>query len=341
MKRIKLIVSALLLAVVAWRTDWAQVSGAFAQLRLDLWLAAVGVYLLTQFISAVRWQLLSRPLGFARPLHQYLGIYYIGMFFNLMLPTSVGGDVVRAWYLDGRRGRRMGAFLSVLVDRGSGLLVLLALACVAMASCPNELPAWVSWSVWCTAAAAAIGGTILLLHFRRPAVGGRWRDLENAPLASAKPSRYRQLESAIRNVQSIYLSRPWLLAGTTALSILVQGANVVVVWLIGLALDLPVPALYYAIVVPMVTLLTLLPVSFNGMGIREGGMVVFLAPLGVAAGAALTVSLLWFAVFAVASLCGGAVYLFGRFPRPEEQTEHGPVGGHPDQGRARQLETAA
>jgi hypothetical protein len=81
--------------------------------------------------------------------------------------------------------------------------------------------------------------------------------------------------------------------------------------------------------------------SIGGMGVREGGMALFLKPLGIAEGPALTLSLLWFAVFALCSLGGGCIYLFGRFSRPEVDTDHGPIGHHPDQGRAGQLEAAA
>src|SRR5262249_41831335 len=140
---------------------WAQVGQAFAHLRLEFWLAAVGLYALTQVVSALRWQLLAQPLGFQRSLGQFVRYYFIGMYFNLLLPTSVGGDVVRAWYLDGRSGRRLPAFLSVFVDRFSGLRVLLALAGVAAALCPIPLPAWIGLSVWTTAGCALLGLALL------------------------------------------------------------------------------------------------------------------------------------------------------------------------------------
>jgi uncharacterized membrane protein YbhN (UPF0104 family) len=106
-----------------------------------------------------------------------------------------------------------------------------------------------------------------------------------------------------------------------ALSVFVQLANVVLVWLVGQSIAVPVPALYYGIVVPMVTLLTLLPISVNGLGVREGGLILFLAPLGVSESTALSLAFLWFSVFTTVSLCGGAVYLFGRFPRLQDSGE--------------------
>ena len=150
-----------------------------------------------------------------------------------------------------------------------------------------------------------------------------------------------RLRFAISYLQSVYLRRPALLGGTMLLSALVQAANVILVWLVGLAIDAPVPAAYFGIAVPMVTLLTLLPVSLNGMGLREGGLVLFLQPLGVPAGTALSLAFLWFLVFTAVSLMGGGVYLFGRFPRPEVQTDHGPVRSNSDQGRAGQYCAAA
>src|SRR5262249_43984584 len=101
------------------------------------------------------------------------------------------------------------------------------------------------------------------------------------------------------------------------------------------------------IVVPMVSLLTLLPVSVNGMGIREGGMVLFLAPLGVNEGTAGTLAFLWFAGFTAASLLGGAVCLLGRFPQPRglppprEESDNGFVRSDSDQGRVREHHAAA
>src|SRR5262249_23657533 len=147
-KTIRIGVSAVLLAYVAWHTDWDKVGQAFARLRVGLWLAAVALLLVTQVVSALRWRVLARALGFERPLRQLTGIYFIGMYFNLLLPTSVGGDVVRAWYLDGGSRRRLAAFASVFLDRVSGLLVLLTMACVALVLSPLDLPAWVSLFVW-------------------------------------------------------------------------------------------------------------------------------------------------------------------------------------------------
>src|SRR5262249_29512960 len=94
----RLLGSLILVGLLVWRIDWRQVASAFAQLEASYWLLALGLYLLTQGVSAARWQIIGHMLGLGGHWRDYLSPYFIGMFFNLVLPTSVGGDVVRAWY---------------------------------------------------------------------------------------------------------------------------------------------------------------------------------------------------------------------------------------------------
>jgi uncharacterized membrane protein YbhN (UPF0104 family) len=213
------------------------------------------------------------------------------------------------------------AFLSVFVDRLSGLLVLLALACAAVLLCPIPLRDWIVWSVWGTAGGAAI------VFLTLPRLS-RW---------TACHDRARRLVEGIR----LLWEQPRLLLISTALSLAVQAANIVLVWLVGEAIAVPVPASYYGILVPMVTLLTLLPVSLNGMGVREGGTLLFLTPLGVPDAQAVSLAFLWFSVFTAASLGGAGLYLCGGLPRPEEPRHDRFVRGDPDQGRTRQFTAAA
>lgn len=330
MKRLKLAVTGGVLALLAWRMDWHQIGQIFAGIRLSWWLAAIGLYCSLQVVSGLRWQMLARPLGLQRPTSHFVGFYFIGMFFNLMLPTSVGGDVVRGWYLDGGSGRRFKSYVSVLVDRASGLLVLLSLACTAVLLTPG-LPGWVQGSVWFTVGGAAFMIAVALILSRHHRAGNGDQGV--------KLSKKQLLFQAMTQCRETYLGRPRLLVLATLLSVVIQAGNVVVVWLVGRAIDAPVPSYYYWVVVPMVSLLTLLP-SINGIGIREGGMVVYLQEVGVPASTALSLSVLWFAVFTAASLLGGLVYLLGVFPRPEG-TQHEPVRGDSNQGRTGQLEAAA
>jgi uncharacterized membrane protein YbhN (UPF0104 family) len=350
-KLLRLAVSAILLTRLACRTDWGQVQAGFADLRWQYWLTAVVVLIAAQVASARRWQHYTDQLGLARPLGQLTGFYFIGMYFNLMLPTSVGGDVVRAWYLDGQSGRRLPAFASVIMDRVNGLLALVMMACIAVTLSPLALPSWIVLSFW-TALACGIVGIAGARWFAQRAAA---TDCDEGPEDDAdEPGvRLAWLQTSVAAFCS-----PRGLITTLLLSLGVQAANVLVVWLVGQAIHVPIPASFYWIMVPMVTLFTMLPISVNGMGVREEATVSLLAPLGIAEGAALTLSILWFAVHASVSLLGGVVYLLGHFPKPvlprptdqegadgaaerREEVIRGPFGGDSDQGRTGQHRRAA
>ncbi len=328
---IRAAVSAAILVGVARKIDWSHVAESFASLRWQGWLAAVGVYVAAQVLSSVRWQWLSQPLGFHRPLRAYVADYFVGMFFNLLLPTSIGGDAVRAIALNAGSGRKMPALVSVLLDRLSGLLMLLALACGAAAFTSATLPGWMLLTIGTCAAAGVLGLASL------PVVIRLLSRLEGQRSSAARLRRFAEL---LRASLAHFSCRPGLVIAAAALSLAIQISGVVQVALIGWALGLDVPATVYGVAAPMVALLTLAPVSVSGMGVREAGMVVFLQPAGVDAGRAATLAFLWFCSQLAAGLAGGAVYLL-RWSRGGEVRDDDALGDHPDQGRTRQHRPAA
>ena len=328
-KYLRIAISAALLGFFAWKTNWTEVGAKFAHLHFEMWFAAVGFLILAQIASARRWQLFAQELRFDRTIQQYCSYYFVGTYFNLMLPTSVGGDVVRVLHLDGKSGRKWAAFASVFLERLNGLLVLIALACVGILMAPADLPWWIPASVWGIAGCAALGmASIPLVK--------NWRLLPEA--------RRQQLQLAWD-----LLRAPKLLTETTIMSVLVQLAGVAILCCISVGLGLNVPFAYYCVLGPMVSLLTLLPVSVNGMGFREGGTVLFLAPLGVDDATALTLAFLWFAVNVAVQLTRRRLVSTSSGPTrrgasevvTEGTNDHGLNDRNPDQGREGQPAQAA
>ena len=96
-------------------------------------------------------------MGFEHTLPQYCAYSFIGMFFSLLLPTLVGGDVMRVWYLNGQSGRKWQAIASVFLERVNGLLILIATGCVGLLIAPVELPWWIIASVGASGGCAILG----------------------------------------------------------------------------------------------------------------------------------------------------------------------------------------
>jgi uncharacterized membrane protein YbhN (UPF0104 family) len=309
-KYIRVLGAVVLLALVAWRTDWEHVAAAFSRMRPGYFLAAVLLYLCAQVVSGLRWRLLARAQGFDGSRLRYIAYTFIGNFFNLALPTSVGGDVVRVWYLSGQAGagpssgRRIAALVSVLAERVNGVAVLVLLACVSAVCCPVPLPQWVLWTV------AAVGAATTIGLLAAPAL---WALFAGYPRLATDP-KVAHLRRLAEGGWS-YSGQPGVLVVATLQSVVVQIFGAFTGYLVGESLGLPVPPLYYGLIIPLVALLTLVPISLNGMGLREAGFVVLLAPLGVDAGEAVTFALLLFVVGASVGLIGAGFYFWGGYPR--------------------------
>lgn len=295
---VRVVGTLLLLGLILTRVNLGQIMDSFATLRPMYWVSAFLLLFFTQVLSSQRWKVLANAVGFGGTFYEYLKYFFIGMFFNLALPTSVGGDVVRAWYLaykvnDGLvENRRSKAVLSVFADRFSGVLVLVAIAVVATILSPVELPVWVKGAVF-SIGCGAIGSLAIL------------------PLLAKFSVRFPKLLVVLKSAKLCFGNLN-VLVSTTAMSLWVQISSVSIMMLIGLGMDLPIPLPFYFVMVPLVTLMTMLPISLGGMGLREGATVLMLTPLAIAPASAVALSVLCFSVYIAVGMLGIFFYLGSR-----------------------------
>ena len=288
----KLAVSAFALAIVWREVDSAALGRVFAQTNGWTVGLVILLYLFGQVLTAYRWKFISDRLDFHRSMREMTRIYFIGMFFNLFGPSTLGGDVVRSLYLGASDGRRTVAFNTVLFDRVSGLAMLVLVAVVAMAVFGRfDLP----WPIVVVAVAAGLALTLgwwVVPPLARRLLPGnsRWRRMLDEELGPFWRDRGLLLRAA------------WVSVGFHVLQILA-------LILLGRAISMRVDWRYYFIFHPLVTVLSALPLTLAGLGIREGGYLWFLHRQGVDDETAVAFGLLWFVVLTVSSLVGGLVYL--------------------------------
>jgi uncharacterized membrane protein YbhN (UPF0104 family) len=269
--------------------------------RQDLWRALTGVryswvalavvlYVAGQGLSAVKWAVLGRSVGLRGSYAEYGRFYFIGMFFNFLGVSTLGGDVVRALYLG--RGHRPGLALnSVLFDRASGLAILMAMGSVMLLTHPEyHFAGPIGFAVMA-------GGIVLVV--------GWW----TCPLlVKLLPRDYR-----IRRLVETELAPFWrdrrVLLRAAAISLVFHLSQVCVQWLLGRATGVALPLSYCLVFHPVLSVMMALPVSIGGFGVREGGYLYFLGLIDVDDSAAVTIGLLWWAVTAIAGLLGGAIFL--------------------------------
>lgn len=150
---LKLLVSLALLAFLFSRTDLQAIWALFRSLRLPLLLSSVALYLVAQIVSTLRWRCLLRAEQINLSTWRLFLLYLEGMFFNLMLPTVIGGDIVRGYQIFRLTQQKESSLASILVERLSGYVALVMIACIALILGYSHLHDPVT--VWLTVATAA------------------------------------------------------------------------------------------------------------------------------------------------------------------------------------------
>jgi uncharacterized membrane protein YbhN (UPF0104 family) len=301
----------------AWKLHARQIVDSLAHLN-PLWFGlAVGVYLVGQTLCAWKWSLLARPLGFRKPLRFYWTHYLGAMFPSLFLPTSVGGDLFRMLALsesDPRKDRG-GAMVSVLADRGTGVLAMASIASLAAAAGGAAgMPLAMSQTIYTLCGAL---GLLFLLPFAvRPFP--LWKRLVTEALADPQASKLRAAAARVL----VYWEHPGVLFQAVGLSFIFQAFLGGIYLFLGRALGLPAEAPFYFIAAPIASLAALSPVTLNGLGERLAALIVLFAAVGMRRDQAVVFGLEWTALAMLSALFGGAVLLLNdRFSPADPGTE--------------------
>lgn len=324
---LKILVSGGLLVYFFTRIHIERFVQTFATADLSYIAVVLIVYLLSQFVGAVRWLVLSRPLGFKAPLKVLLNYYLVGMFFNLFAPGTVGGDVSRIYYLarDGEEnlnkklgGATMHAAVAVLIDRIIGMAVLVWLGALGLFLFPQyAVPAAVRHLTFALASAFLVGGILFpVLRHVLPADGH--------PIVV-------KLRVAVRSYQAHWQAIPQAIL----LSFVVHFVQAWIHMLLGRAIQIDIPYSFCIILYPLVGTFSALPISLNGLGLREGGYLFLFQFIGVGSEKGVAFGLLLFVIVALDSLIGGLLFLVqkkSRAARVIERTQE-PTGAPEEKHR--------
>ncbi|MDA8215977.1 MAG: lysylphosphatidylglycerol synthase transmembrane domain-containing protein [Nitrospiraceae bacterium] len=259
-------------------------------------ISAVGVYMLAAFFSSLRWKLLIPQ---SMKTKRLFSMYMIGSFFNTCMPGTIGGDAVKAYYLSSElkksqksavSGREASiAVASVFMDRYVGFSAMLVISMIAFPFGFRYLEGTpVKWFMPIVLA-VFISGSIVVFKFR---FGERLRFL-------FKVYEYFKIYSKKRDI----LFKAFLY------SVFVQISGIFAVYMLSRGIALNIPFLSLLIFVPIIILISFIPVSISGIGLREGAFVIFLGTIGVSPDLSVTLSILWFLSVVVASLWGLFEYL--------------------------------
>jgi uncharacterized protein (TIRG00374 family) len=303
---LQILLSLTLLILLLNQVGFQEVINILTRISWAWYIPAFGLFLLNIIIRAYRWYILLHSLNDRPTFGRLTYLYFVGFFANNFIPSGFGGDVVKVVSLRQQYGRGTEALSSVVMDRmtgliGSSFIALLALAWNASRRTANvDLPA----SLWTIIALISIGipAGFLLLRWKNPLIylAHRFPITQNLPLYA----RFERLIDTVHRYPFPVLFRSLLISLPFTIDL------ILIQYSIARALDVDVPLAVFPLFVPIIAILNLLPIAFNGLGVREGVYLFLFVPVGVSPEAAVAMSLAFYFLRFSAGIVGGLLYAF-------------------------------
>lgn len=299
---LRIVVSAALLVLLITKIPSDSVEPKDTQAGTLTFLAAALALTFAGFVlSAWRWQRVLAVFDTYVPLRTLLGYYLAGQFVGNVLPSTVGGDVLRVSRAAKSTGSSDVAFASVAIERLTGFVALPLLTLIGLMIKPSLLDvphAWISIVISLVTVGALL---IILVVAGSPHLAGRF----------AKHQNWMRFVGAVHIGVDRMRREPARAASVLLAALAYQASVVAAVWCAVHSLGVSVPDASVLAFVPAVAMAQVLPISLSGLGIREGLLVLLLHPLGVPTGKAIGVGLLWYGMTLVVSLLGAPLFAAG------------------------------
>ena len=299
--------------------DLGQLGGQLLKLNPLVFVAAVGIFLFAQVLFVIRWRILLRVLSIHIGLGVGLKLHFLGWFYNNCLPSSVGGDLLRAWYITKHveSNKRTEAALSVFFDRAIGLTGMFLMAAGCWWLIPVEGQFY--------GQKAEIGSKMGILE----RVGENWLVLVVvaaviiagfAGFAANERGRERLVRVwrkfwgiAVKGIAAmkLYSRSPLTIIGTIGLTVVLQAISIAGFGLLGRNLGMDIPIKYYFVFFPVSWLIGTIPISIGGLGVMEGSISYMFRLIGVSGENASAIAICQRLVWWVCAIPGIVIHLFG------------------------------
>jgi glycosyltransferase 2 family protein len=297
---IKLIISLCLLYFAFSRVDFQSLVTTFS--KTALWLVCIG-YLSDQILvlaHVFRWQFILKKLHITTSFRTLLKVNYIGHFFNFFMPTTMGGDVMRYWEISSTTSKKTEIVSSIILERYMGVFSLIFISMlISYTHLTHLAPVFHKYLYFVT----AIFVLMCVFMFIKP-----------PEKAWEKLFKYKHIKGVAQKLINVWQSfsviskSRALFIQTFLLSGIIQGGGILIIYLFSLALGMTVPFPIFILFMSLIILMSLVPVSVCGMGVRETGFLYFFSQLGVDDTLILSLSILTFSRLLILGFIGGGIY---------------------------------
>ena len=256
----------------------------------------------SNLLGAWQWSRLLHVVEIRIPFWKVITYYYVGLFFNNFLPAGIGMDIARVADSSRHGPTKTAALSAVLMDRLIGMLAIASLALVTALPAIDRFHLTLAYLA--LVAFFGVSVTLVWAVFHPALLPALERLLARVGLGGLSP----HLDDLADRIAG-FRTRRALFAGLFVVAAVTQIMRVGVHVLVARALGLHVPLAYFFLFVPLLAVIVSLPISFNGIGVREGAGIVLFGLVGVDRAHAFSLQFLTYLVMVAVSLLGGLVFL--------------------------------
>lgn len=303
--------SSALLAYLFSKIDTAKMFETVKNADFRYMYFAAALFIFINFLLLLRWTVLVRALGLMVSFKSIANAFSIGLFFNLFLPSSTGGDIMKVVGLFKDTSEKAKVVASVVADRLSGFTSIVLVALVAFSfgfRLVNDHTLLMLIAILATLS----GGIILVLFHER--------------LFSLSCFVFNKLPKVKESLMRLHFAivllkgKPQALLSVVLFSSLSQVTLAFIFFLIAKSLHQDIKLIYFLIFVPLVCVISSLP-SIGGLGFREGGAAYLFSKVGIESGVTVSISLVSFLFMVMMGLMGGVVYIVALSSKGSESYE--------------------
>ncbi|OLT59080.1 lysylphosphatidylglycerol synthase transmembrane domain-containing protein [Moorena bouillonii] len=302
---IKCGVSIVLLYWVLRKTNLPDIFLAVSSAKIPMLIAAFVIYLASYYIRANRWRVLLLAQNVKATIPYLYKSYMVSIFFSNFLPSTIGGDAIRAYDAWRLGTSKSVALATVFLDRFLGLLGLMLFGLGALFFSQTLIAQLPLLNLWVMLGSAGIMLVVSMIFIPSQKI--------SRVISKIQLPFWKHIQNKLINIIKAFLAfgnRKHALGMSMGLSLMVQISVIAHYYLISKALDLPVPLLSFFVIIPLVSLIMVLPVSINAIGLRENAFVFFFAAYGynIARSEAIAFAWLAYGIVIIQGLLGGIVY---------------------------------
>lgn len=260
------------------------------------------IFFFNYLFCLIRWIILLKAADIHLPLKRIVISFSGGVFFNLILPSTIGGDLMRSLDLAAHTKKPKEIVATVLLDRLSGYIGLVLMAVAALV---------VGWKmVRDNSIILSIGIiSLLLVAILLVLFNNTIYSRINRFLGASGAGRIKEMIRSLHQEIHIFRSHRKMILKNIGLSLLVQLTSPLSFYFIALALNIKIGLIYFFVYLPIIGAITLLPISIGGLGLRDASTIFFFAKAGVTKDLAFAMSLISFVFVIFYGAIGGLIYV--------------------------------